>query len=265
MPKMACCIEINRKKDSRHRAIWRDAGISYSVPFLSQAEQSLPFSSKLIQQPHNCPQLFRLHLIRELAGENAVFEVLDLFCVGVALGQIDGAGIAGCLLGGGIDAAVVFIDFAFALFVGNERILELEAVGSAEWVSGCVPGSFGGNEEAGKFVYSGQIVLIRLLCAVLQGSFRFAEGVYEEVKIMDVQVVRNESASLFVHHPVFPAPGRIAAEASHVAGQKLALFAGIVKLLDQLIFGPEAQNLCDHEADIVFLCGGICQLDVLFF
>ena len=38
MPKMACCIEINRKKDSRHRAIWRDAGISYSVPFLSQEE-----------------------------------------------------------------------------------------------------------------------------------------------------------------------------------------------------------------------------------
>ena len=35
---MACCIEINRKKDSRHRAIWRDAGISYSVPFLSQEE-----------------------------------------------------------------------------------------------------------------------------------------------------------------------------------------------------------------------------------
>jgi hypothetical protein len=25
-------------KDSRHRAIWRDAGISYSVPFLSQEE-----------------------------------------------------------------------------------------------------------------------------------------------------------------------------------------------------------------------------------
>ena len=38
MPKTACCIEINRKKDSRHRAIWRDAGISYSVPFLSQEE-----------------------------------------------------------------------------------------------------------------------------------------------------------------------------------------------------------------------------------
>lgn len=55
MPKTACCIEINRKKDSRHRAIWRDAGISYSVPFLSQEEQSLPFFSKLIQQPHNCP------------------------------------------------------------------------------------------------------------------------------------------------------------------------------------------------------------------
>ena len=122
----------------------------------------------------------------------------------------------------GIDAAVVFIDFAFAIFVGNESALELEAVGSAEGVSGCIPGSFGGNEEAGKFIYSGQIVLIRLLCAVLQGSFRFAEGVYEEVKIMDVQVVRNESASLFVHHPVVPAPGRIAAEASHVAGTKLA-------------------------------------------
>ena len=38
MPKMACCIEKKRKKDSRHRAIWRDAGISYSVPFLSQEE-----------------------------------------------------------------------------------------------------------------------------------------------------------------------------------------------------------------------------------
>ena len=35
---MACCIAINRKKNSRHRAIWRDAGISYSVPFLSQEE-----------------------------------------------------------------------------------------------------------------------------------------------------------------------------------------------------------------------------------
>lgn len=124
--------------------------------------------SKLIQQPHNCPQLFRLHLIRELAGEDTVFEVLDLFCVGVALGQVDGAGIAGGLLSRGIDAAVVFIDFAFALFVGNESVLELEAVGSAEGVSGCVPGSFGGNEEAGEFVYSGQIVLIRLLCAMLQ-------------------------------------------------------------------------------------------------
>lgn len=55
MPKTACCIEINRKKDSRHRAIWRDAGISYSVPFLSQEEQSLPFSSKLIQQPNHGP------------------------------------------------------------------------------------------------------------------------------------------------------------------------------------------------------------------
>ena len=96
------------------------------------------------------------------------FEVLDLFCVGVALGQVDGAGIAGGLLSRGIDAAVVFIDFALAIFVGNESALELEAVGSAEGVSGCVPGSFGGNEEAGEFVYSGQIVLIRLLCAVLQ-------------------------------------------------------------------------------------------------
>ena len=38
MPKTVCCKEINRKKDSRHRAIWRDAGISYSAPFLSQEE-----------------------------------------------------------------------------------------------------------------------------------------------------------------------------------------------------------------------------------
>ena len=91
-------------------------------------DESLPFSSKLIQQPHNCPQLFRLHLIRELAGENAVFEVLDLFCVGVALGQVDGAGIAGGLLSRGIDAAVVFIDFALAIFVGNESALELEII-----------------------------------------------------------------------------------------------------------------------------------------
>ena len=55
MPKTACCIEINRKKAPRHRAIWHDAGISYSVPFLSQEEQSLPFFSKLIQQPNNGP------------------------------------------------------------------------------------------------------------------------------------------------------------------------------------------------------------------
>ena len=105
-------------------------GVSAPSSCPSVSYTHLPFSSKLIQQPHNCPQLFRLHLIRELTGENAVFEVLDLFCVGVALGQVDGAGIAGGLLSRGIDAAVVFIYFAFALSVGNESVLELEAVGS---------------------------------------------------------------------------------------------------------------------------------------
>ena len=45
-----------------------------------------------------------------------------------------------------------------------------------------------------------------------------------------LQVVRNKSASLFIHHPVVPAPGGIAAEASHVAGQELSVFSGNIQL-----------------------------------
>ena len=88
--------------------------------------------------------------------------------------------------------------------------------------------------------------------------FRFAEHPENGVCIVEMAVEELGTTALFIQIPALPAAGNVA-DALHGEGEQLAVELFVDGLLQEDVFGPEAEDLADHQG-LVGLLGCIDHL-----
>ena len=64
----------------------------------------------------------------------------------------------------------------------------------------------------------------------------------------------NQTAAVFIGHPVIPAPFRAAAEAGHRARKQITVGLFVINLFNYFILGPKTQNLRYHKFNVILFC-----------